>query len=68
MDACLGGFIVAFANDIGLNIPIFDFRLAGVTSISCDTHKVYFILFYFFTFILVWLCAKRNFNNFVQVV
>ena len=39
VDACLGGFLVAFAEQINLNIPIFDFRLRGVTSISCDTHK-----------------------------
>ncbi len=37
VDACLGGFIVAFIND---RLPVFDFRLPGVTSISCDTHKV----------------------------
>lgn len=41
VDACLGGFLLAFAQDVpALNhVPIFDFRLPGVTSISCDTHK-----------------------------
>jgi sphinganine-1-phosphate aldolase len=44
VDACLGGFIVAFADEIGHlrgQLPTFDFRLPGVTSISCDTHKVF---------------------------
>jgi len=26
--------------EAGYNLPLFDFRLPGVTSISCDTHKV----------------------------
>ncbi|KAL7079789.1 hypothetical protein ACQ4LE_001348 [Meloidogyne hapla] len=41
VDACLGGFIVAFSDDsLALShLPLFDFRLPGVTSISCDTHK-----------------------------
>jgi glutamate/tyrosine decarboxylase-like PLP-dependent enzyme len=38
-DACLGGFILPFAEKLGYNIPSFDFRLAGVTSLSVDTHK-----------------------------
>ena len=50
VDACLGGFLIPFMNEAGYNIPLFDFRLQGVTSISCDTHKVifycYFILSY----------------------
>ena len=42
VDACLGGFLLAFAQDVPAlsHVPIFDFRLPGVTSISCDTHKV----------------------------
>lgn len=43
VDACLGSFIVSFLERSGVhgnrNIPGFDFRLPGVTSISCDTHK-----------------------------
>ncbi|CAK5033507.1 unnamed protein product [Meloidogyne enterolobii] len=41
VDACLGGFVIAFSQDSPAlsHIPIFDFRLPGVTSISCDTHK-----------------------------
>lgn len=40
VDACLGGFLIAFMDDAGYSLPPFDFRLHGVTSISCDTHKV----------------------------
>ena len=40
VDGCLGGFILPFGQELGYdNIPVFDFRLPGVTSISADTHK-----------------------------
>ncbi|KAE9418524.1 hypothetical protein Angca_004288, partial [Angiostrongylus cantonensis] len=39
VDACLGGFLIPFMHDCGFDIPVFDFRNPGVTSISCDTHK-----------------------------
>ncbi len=39
VDMCLGGFILPFANNVGFDLPPFDFSLPGVTSISCDTHK-----------------------------
>lgn len=38
-DACLGGFILPWAERLGYPVPPFDFRLPGVTSISADTHK-----------------------------
>ena len=38
-DACLGGFVLPFAKKLGYEVPPFDFRLPGVTSISVDTHK-----------------------------
>jgi sphinganine-1-phosphate aldolase len=38
-DACLGGFILPWAEKLGYPVPAFDFRLPGVTSISADTHK-----------------------------
>lgn len=38
-DACLGGFILPWAEKLGYEVPAFDFRLPGVTSISVDTHK-----------------------------
>lgn len=39
VDGCLGGFILPFGESLGYEIPVFDFRLPGVTSISADTHK-----------------------------
>ena len=39
VDACLGGFLIAFYQAANVNFPKFDFRLPGVTSISADTHK-----------------------------
>ena len=39
VDGCLGGFILPFGEELGYPIPVFDFRLPGVTSISADTHK-----------------------------
>ena len=39
VDGCLGGFILPFGEALGFDIPVFDFRLPGVTSISADTHK-----------------------------
>jgi sphinganine-1-phosphate aldolase len=40
VDGCLGGFILPWGQELGYpNIPIFDFRIPGVTSISADTHK-----------------------------
>ena len=43
VDCCLGSFIMPLLttiNDKYINkVPPFDFRLPGVTSISCDTHK-----------------------------
>jgi len=39
VDCCLGSFIVPFLEKAGFSIEPFDFRLEGVTSISCDTHK-----------------------------
>jgi glutamate/tyrosine decarboxylase-like PLP-dependent enzyme len=38
-DACLGGFVLPWARDLGYPVPDFDFRLPGVTSMSADTHK-----------------------------
>jgi sphinganine-1-phosphate aldolase len=44
VDGCLGGFILPWFEANGRDIPIFDFRLPGVTSISADTHKYGFAL------------------------
>lgn len=39
VDACLGGFLIAFMEEAGFEIGKFDFQVPGVTSISADTHK-----------------------------
>ncbi len=39
IDCCLGSFIIAFLERAGFESAAFDFRVPGVTSISCDTHK-----------------------------
>lgn len=40
VDCCLGSFVAAFKEKAGFtDTPPFDFRVPGVTSISCDTHK-----------------------------
>jgi sphinganine-1-phosphate aldolase len=38
-DACLGGFVLPWARRLGYDVPAFDFRVPGVTSMSADTHK-----------------------------
>jgi len=44
VDGCLGGFIFPWLEKLGREIPVFDFRLPGVTSMSADTHKYGFAL------------------------
>ncbi len=39
VDACLGGFVLPWAERLGEPVPPFDFRVSGVTSMSVDTHK-----------------------------
>jgi glutamate/tyrosine decarboxylase-like PLP-dependent enzyme len=39
VDACLGGFVLPWAERLGYRVPPFDFRLSGVSSMSADTHK-----------------------------
>ena len=39
VDACLGGYLLPFAEMLGYDIPPWDYRVPGVTSISADTHK-----------------------------
>lgn len=39
VDCCLGSFLVPYLEPAGLPSQPFDFRVDGVTSISCDTHK-----------------------------
>jgi len=39
VDACLGSFLLPFLPACGYTLPVFDFRLPGVSSLSADTHK-----------------------------
>jgi sphinganine-1-phosphate aldolase len=39
VDGCLGGLILPWGERLGLDVPRWDFRVPGVTSISADTHK-----------------------------
>lgn len=39
VDACLGGFMLPWAERLGTKLPLWDFRVAGVTSMSADLHK-----------------------------
>jgi len=39
VDACFGGFMLPWLEKIGKNVPLWDFRVNGVTSISADIHK-----------------------------
>src|SRR5690606_28339687 len=38
-DSCLGGYFLPWVEKLGHDVPPFDFRVPGVTSMSCDTHK-----------------------------
>ncbi len=39
VDGCLGGFFLPWLERLGMQVPLFDFRVPGVTSISADIHK-----------------------------
>ena len=39
VDCCLGSFLMPYLEKAGFRSEPFDFKLKGVTSISCDTHK-----------------------------
>ncbi len=39
VDACLGGFLAPFTEKAGRRLPVWDFRIPGVRSISADLHK-----------------------------
>jgi sphinganine-1-phosphate aldolase len=40
VDACMGGFVLPFAELIGREVQPWDFRIEGVTTISADIHKL----------------------------
>jgi glutamate/tyrosine decarboxylase-like PLP-dependent enzyme len=39
-DACMGGFVLPFMEMNGIDVPPWDFRVPGVTTISADIHKL----------------------------
>lgn len=39
VDACVGGFLLPWLEKLGRPVPVWDFRVPGVTSISADLHK-----------------------------
>ena len=40
VDACMGGFVLPFAEMLGRHVTPWDFRVEGVDSISADLHKL----------------------------
>jgi len=40
VDAAFGGYIIPFLKESGYDLPEFDFRLPGVSSITIDPHKM----------------------------
>lgn len=40
VDAALGGLVIPFLKKLGYSMPNFDFKLAGVQSITVDPHKM----------------------------
>ena len=40
VDAAFGGFSIPFLRDMGYDLPVFDFSLDGVCSITIDPHKM----------------------------
>jgi sphinganine-1-phosphate aldolase len=40
VDACMGGFVLPFAERLGRDVPPWDLRVEGVHSISADIHKL----------------------------
>ncbi len=40
VDACMGGFVLPFAERLGRTVTPWDFRVDGVTTISADIHKL----------------------------
>jgi sphinganine-1-phosphate aldolase len=72
VDCCLGSFIVPYLEKAGLSegaggkykLYPFDFRVPGVTAISCDTHKVFASYFCFCPpaqrLPAVWICSQGD--------
>jgi len=39
VDACVGGYLLPFLEENGVALPLWDFRVPGVSSVSADIHK-----------------------------
>jgi len=39
VDACIGGFMLPWIEKLGYDLPAWDLRIKGVTSVSADVHK-----------------------------
>jgi sphinganine-1-phosphate aldolase len=39
VDGCIGGFMLPWVEKLGYEVPLWDFRVPGVSSISADVHK-----------------------------
>lgn len=39
VDGCIGVFVLAYLERLGITVPEFDFRVPGISSISMDLHK-----------------------------
>jgi glutamate/tyrosine decarboxylase-like PLP-dependent enzyme len=39
VDACIGAFLLPFLEQLGADVPPWDFRVEGVTEMSADVHK-----------------------------
>ncbi|MEM9068579.1 MAG: aspartate aminotransferase family protein [Myxococcota bacterium] len=39
VDGCIGALVLGYLEKLGEDVPLFDFRVPGVTSISMDYHK-----------------------------
>ncbi len=40
VDAAFGGFVLPFLEDLGMDVPLWDFRVPGVSTIVLDSHKM----------------------------
>jgi len=79
VDACVGGYILPFFRELGVEMPLYDFRVPGVRSISADLHKygyapkpVSTILWrsqeeqsYHFTWVTEWACGLYLSQGFI---
>lgn len=43
VDACVGGFVLPWLEELGYEVPTWDFRIPQVTSITADLHKFGFV-------------------------